>query len=157
MNKLFLDLEETVVDSWQSQRLVNIGAVKSFLQNNSFDEVDVFSFAVWNNDDVAVFNRDLKPVLNRALNVNLKDCPSVPDVMKADTKLTGVQWHNDVTEFIQVRGKFTAFLNWCKLNHPNDNCVLLDDMVPNVTVVDRDTGTVIQFVNVNKIKDLVTT
>lgn len=145
--KYFLDLEETVIDSWQSGRLVNVNKLKTL----NMSEVTIFSFAVWNAQDIAHFDKQLRSMIELAVNVKVVKCPTVQDMMEADTKFTGVHWHGDVTEFITLRGKFNAFVHWSNLMHPTDDCMLVDDIVPNVDIVNRDTGRKLAFLNVNSI------
>lgn len=150
--KIFLDLEETVIDSWQSGLLVNSHKVRDFLADQQVSNVTIFSFAVWNDEDQKTFAKEHQRSLQKALDTHVAECPTVQDFMQADTRLTGVHWHGDVTEFITLRGKMGAFVNWCKLHHPNHNCVLVDDVVDNVDIVNRDTGTTIRFINVGSLK-----
>lgn len=145
--KFFLDLEETVIDCWQSGCLVNVNKLK----NLNMPEVTIFSFAVWDEIDQKKFATDFKPMIELALNTKVVLCPTVQDMMLADTKLTGVRWNGDVTEFITLRGKFNAFVSWCNLFHPSADCMLVDDIVPNVDIVNRDSGRKISFLNVNSI------
>lgn len=150
--KIFLDLEETVIDSWDSGLLVNSGQVRDFLKQQDVTNVTIFSFAVWDTNDQKTFDKQHRRILQRALDTGIVLVPTVQDFMHSDTELTGVEWHGDVTEFICLRGKVGAFINWCKLHHSNENCLLVDDVVPNMDVIDRDSGIIIRFVNVRTLQ-----
>lgn len=149
--KIFLDLEETVIDSWQSGMLIRSSQVRDFLKEQNATNVTIFSFAVWDSNDQQVFDKQHRRALQKSLDTGIVLVPTVQDFMAADTKLTGVNWHGDVTEFICLRGKVGAFINWCKLHHPTTNCLLVDDIVPNMDIIDHDTNTTIKFINVNKL------
>jgi hypothetical protein len=149
--KIFLDLEETVIDSWDSGMLVNSAQVRDFLDHFSAKTARVFSFAVWDRADQDTFDRLHRRPLEKALDVHFDLCPTVQDFMQTDTALTGVHWHGDVTEFITLRGKVGAFTNWCRFHHPDSDCLLVDDIVPNMDIMNHDTHSVIRFVNVSKL------
>ena len=149
--KVFLDLEETVITSWDEGLLCNASRVREFLAEQKATNFTVFSFAVWNDRDKADFERLHRRVLERALDCTVLACPSVEDFMQADTELTGVQF-DSVTDFIGIRGKVGAFTSWARF-HELGNALLVDDVVPNLDVVNRDTGEVTRFINVKDIHD----
>jgi hypothetical protein len=145
---VFLDLEDTVLDDWESGLLVNTEKVKTFLHSLSVTEFTVFSFAVWDESDVEVFNQRHKSLLETSLQVKVKSCPTLKDFMSADVKHTGVRFVQ-LHEFISVRGKVDAFRTWCDVHYPDQNCVLVDDTVPNLDLLNRDSGRVLRYVNVH--------
>lgn len=143
---VFLDLEETVINNWDEGLLVNATRVREFLSEQGVKEFTVFSFAVWNDKDKADFERLHRRVLEKALDCRVVACPSVEDFMRVDTELTGVHFES-LTDFISVRGKVGAFTNWCRF-HSLNRALLVDDVVPNVDILNRDTGDLVRFVNV---------
>lgn len=145
---VFLDLEETVIDSWDSGLLCNSSQVREWLAQHNVKQVDIFSFAVWNEQDQDKFWREMARPLNKALDVGMGNCITVQDMMQQDRALTGIDWAGDVTEFICLRGKVGAFTNWCRLLHAGNDCVLIDDIVPNMDIINHDTGGSIKFINV---------
>jgi hypothetical protein len=150
--QVFLDLEETVIDSWDSGLLVNSAQVRDWLAQHEIKGVDIFSFAVWNQQDQLKFDREFAPILRKALDVGIRNCITVQSMMEKDSTLTGINWQGDITEFICLRGKVGAFTNWCRLHHAADVCVLIDDIVPNMDIINHDTGGVIKFINVRTLK-----
>lgn len=73
---VFLDLEETLVDDWNSQLLLtaNVRVVRSFLSTlPPSTKVGLMSWAVWDERDKALFNKDLRPFLEAELNVQFSD------------------------------------------------------------------------------------
>lgn len=148
---VFLDLEETVLNNWEDGLLVNIDKVSAWLDKLNVTKVHLFSFAVWNDKDKDRFNQEFKLPLEKALGVTFVDSPSVEDFMDADRQVTGVRLDH-LWEYCQVRGKVDGFRSWCKLNFDGQHNVLLDDVVPNATWHNADSGLELQYVNV---KDLV--
>ena len=147
--KIFLDLEQTIITSWDEGLLCNATRVRDFLADQKTKTFTVFSFAVWNNKDQATFEKIHRRPLERALDCRVKHCPSVEDFMKADTSLTGVHF-NSVTDFVSIRGKVGAFTNWVRFNGIK-HAILVDDVVPNVDIITRDNGDVIRFINVENL------
>lgn len=147
---VFLDLEETIIDSWHSGLLVNVQVLRDFLEKNNVTEVGIFSFAVYNDRDLEIFNRDHKPFIERALNVTITSCVTVEQMMKKDTAFTGIFFDN-VSDFISVRGKKDAFINFVNGNVKFDKAMLIDDVVPNMTVRFNDLNKEIELVNVLKL------
>ena len=143
---VFLDLEQTVLNNWDEGLLINATRVREFLAAQGATQFTVFSFAVWNEKDQQDFERLHRSGLERALDCTVDACPSVEDFMAADTQLTGLHF-DSLTDFISIRGKVGAFTNWVRFQGIC-HAVLLDDVVPNVDIVSRDTGDVIRFVNV---------
>lgn len=146
--EFFLDLEETVIDSWGSARLVNTNFMQAFLQRHGVKQVHIFSFAVWNDKDRDEFRSQIQPRLEQVLEVKILDCPTVEEMRRLDQAVTST-WFDGATDFIQVRGKQTAFTTWVNVKFPDRNCVLVDDQVLDVTVHNRRTGRNIHFVNVD--------
>jgi len=147
--KVFLDLEETVITSWDEGLLCNTSKVREFLSKQKVTSFTVFSFAVWNDKDKVDFERLHRRSLELALDCVVTGCPSVTDFMKADTELTGVKF-DSLTDFISIRGKVGAFTSWVRFHEIGD-ALLVDDVVPNLDVVNRDTGEVTRFINVKDI------
>ena len=125
--------------------------VNRWLKGLGVSEVRLFSFAVWDAKDQARFAREFKPWLERDLGVKFLDCPTVDDFSKADTQVTRLRWDTRF-DFTQTRGKLDGFRSWCKLNFDKQHNVLLDDVVPNATWHDTDSGLKLEFVNVRSLK-----
>lgn len=147
--KVFLDLEETVINNWDEGLLVNATKVREFLAEHNATEFTVFSFAVWNDEDKAAFERLHRRPLERALDCRVAACPSVEDFMRVDTEFTGLRF-DSLTDFISIRGKVGAFTTWVRA-HGLGNALLVDDVVPDVDIVTRTNGDTIRFVNVDSL------
>lgn len=73
---VFLDLEETLVDDWSSQLLLtaNVRVTRSFLKTlPPGTKVGLMSWAVWDERDKSLFNKDLRPFLEAELDVQFSD------------------------------------------------------------------------------------
>lgn len=161
MAKLFLDLEETVIRSWSNQTLCNIGKIKNFLDTNpgvDRHDVRIFSFAIYNEADRKEFERDIKPMLERGLNITVTEWPSVMQIAELDQRLTGCRWMDadtmgglDICEFIAIRGKPGAFENyiWAE-GEDGESYVLIDDVVPQRSIIDHRRRIQIDLINVDK-------
>jgi hypothetical protein len=147
---VFLDLEETVITSWADGMLLHTTPVREFLQQNNVKKVHIFSFAIWNKKDQDDFDRRFKSTLEKVLKVNIAARPSVEDMMRADTLMTGLQF-DSITDFVSIRGKTGAFQNFCRFHFDHQVNVLIDDVVPNASFTNDDTGLVCEFINVNSL------
>lgn len=67
----------------------------------------------------------------------------------SDTELTGIHY-DSITDYISIRGKVGAFENWVQaaVGLKNKHNVLIDDVVPNKTIINRSVGYKIDYVNV---------
>ena len=153
-SKLFLDLEETIIDSWASGLLINTDIIKSWVGRTRQDcEVHIFSFAIWNDEDKSDFERRFKPVLERVLEVEIVSWPSVEEVMNAVSKHRNFRFES-MTEFIAFEGKVGALTDFAFASGWEACLVtLIDDVVPNRMVRDMDRNLTLDFVNVNSLKD----
>ena len=167
MTKLYLDLEETVIKSWQDQVLVKSDKLEQLLAFDltiDRDDVRIFSFAIYDQKDQDEFERRIKPMLERRFGITITQWPSIEDIATADQRLTGIRWLDgdtmgglDIHEFITIRGKVTAFENYVRFHHDDgDRHVLLDDVVPFRSVTDLRTGTVVLTINVDRDVDALT-
>lgn len=146
--RVFLDLEDTVISNWFEGFPVHTEQVRHFLHVKAgVTEVDIFSFAIWDERHVDEFNARLCADLEHQLGVRVNNVVDCATMMQSDQRFTRVRFEN-LMEFISLRGKADAFLNWAFANHPGEHCVLVDDIVPNRLTHDFDTGTRVQTINV---------
>ena len=146
----FLDLEGTIIDSWDNRVFVNYSRVKDFLSQRMIKEVNIFSFAIWNEKDLNVFNqKDFKGWLEDALEVKIVSTPTVEDIKKVVQHHRGINW--ETHELISVWGKLRSFQDFCIACFENCSCTLLDDAVPNMTQVMHDSNLVIKTIDVETI------
>jgi hypothetical protein len=91
---LWLDLESTIItpvlDGWWNTHLVNTNKIKGFIEGFQPDHINIFSFAIWDDDQLRKFNEGTRPMieqfLDRELNIVLRVdqdiIPACCDVMK---------------------------------------------------------------------------
>ena len=150
MNSIFLDLEETIIQSWYDPTLVNVGRIKHTL-HKVFDirEVGIFSFAVGNERDRETTIKYLVPVIERALEVtvDLNRIVTCEEMVQNSKELHGCHYES-WADYINVVGKGGAFIDHCRLHQVGLNSILIDDCVRNSTTIDHDTDTTIRLLPV---------
>lgn len=153
--KFFLDLEETMVESWDDARVCNLGKLKSFFKNNDVKNIHMFSFAIWNQADKETFLTKFKPFLEEVFDVNIESVPTLEEILGDVKAHNKSEW--DLIDLSVVWGKHRSFVDFCTLNFTNAICVLLDDAVPNQTVLVRDFNLQIEIINVkhSRVFDLI--
>ena len=122
--RLFLDLEGTVIVSWDDQRLINLDTTRALIAHQCVDELHIFSAAIWNEADKRSFERELKPRLEDALDMPILSWVSMEEVWK-NTPWATVKF-DSVCELVSVIGKRLMYYEWCKATQKTD-CLLLDD------------------------------
>lgn len=152
--KIFLDLEETIITSFNEGLLCNLSTVKAFVERfspKSWDgtvvgtpEVSIFSFAIWTSKDRDIFERNIRGPIERGLGVRIIDIPTVEDIAASIKKHQKI--HFGIHDIISGWGKHRSFFDWCRFEEDQD-CVLLDDVVPNQLLINKDTGLSTETVN----------
>lgn len=139
---LFLDLEDTVItpvlDGWFNTHMINVQKVKDFIAEFKPDAVHLFSFAVWNQEELKRFNMGTRDMLERNLGIKLSGIPTVDDeIIPVCCKVMNIL-PVDFQEMSNFWGKQGAFrLNMQHMfrnTHTHDvdvEVVLLDDAVFN--------------------------
>jgi|GEM_PF-3636301 len=149
-NKVFLDLEETVITSFDEGLLCNLDLVKRFLTKHNTSKVSIFSFAIWNSKDREEFHRGIRRNIERGLGVEVISVPTVEEIAASIKR--GNKTHFSIHDIISIWGKHRAFFDWCKFEEVDD-CILLDDVVPNLILHDIDKGQRLQTINIKAFKN----
>ncbi len=80
---LFLDLEDTVIDSvdggWHTWKLLDLRRIKRFIRDWQPSALHVFSFAIHNQQELEAFNRIMRSPLEKALERPLELVPRVDE------------------------------------------------------------------------------
>ena len=149
----FLDLEQTIIRAWDQPDLINLDKIRKFLTANKADEVRIFSFAIWDDKDKNKFSTEMKPRIEEALDLPVQSWPSCQDMMRADFQHTGVRFEkgHEISEFIQLRGKKDAFIHFVCNEYRFNRAVLIDDVVPDLTLSHRTQGWAIELWNVDNL------
>jgi hypothetical protein len=155
MNKhLFIDLEETLIDTWDNFHLGPVNRINALLdehfpgQRPSLDAT-VWSFAVWNDKDRDHFNKTMRDFLGGIFGLNFVRVITCEEMIEAIVAFKGfAKGSIDMVEMSQIWGKEGSFECWVRLNEGPGHFVLIDDVVPNRTVLLPDNSQTIQSVRV---------
>lgn len=78
---LWLDLEDTIItpvtDGWFNVQLINVHKISSFIEEWKPDFVHVFSFAIWDEQQLLRFNMAVRERIERVLGVKISAVPTV--------------------------------------------------------------------------------
>ena len=158
MTKLvFLDLEGTVISLIEDQfysttELYNTQLVRKWLKERGVTAVGIFSFAIDNDVERTTFmNSWLRKALEEGLGVTVGNVVTVEEVRNAILRKHKVKLEY-LWEVKQLWGKERGFVDYCKVNFKNCECVLLDDLVDDVTMLIKDKNLSIETVNVDNLK-----
>lgn len=150
--RVFLDLEETVMDDWNSGLFLprKLDAVRKFLTDNNVTTVGLMSWAVWDERDKARFNAEFREDLERNLNVTFDLVWSMDD------------WANEVFKhFNKKLSRQDLFDMFSKpevlfalgRTHPlfaNETVVLVDDAVEHgLTMTSPNNNCTVALMNVD--------
>lgn len=156
MNKvIWLDLEETIITSWNNflnftpNSIINENKIRKFLVDNNIKEINIFSAAIWNEDDKKVFNNDIKPILENILNIKINEFPSLDDLRTKDHYNRRIRWFNN-SDFIEVNCKFISFLNFLRFEKKSNHHILIDDCVQNIKI-EVEKHLIIETININSL------
>lgn len=150
---VFLDLEQTIIASFDDPFLINVQEIKQFLQERRVTEVGIYSFAIWDQKDQHTFEEQIKPSIEQALEITVKTWPTLQDMVRADREFTGIRFDPEweTHEFIQLRGKKDGFVHYVQHRYNFKTAILIDDVVPNLTIIDRDRNRTIELWNVDRL------
>lgn len=151
---VFLDLEETIIESFSDPVLCNVTKIRNFLEARDVTKIHMFSFAIYNDADRDTFDRFIRPNIEEALGVTVISCPTVVEMYKTDTNFTGTRFDiiNPVMDYISLRGKKDAFINYVNAVFDYDVAILIDDMVPDLDISHRFNDYTIELWNINSLE-----
>ena len=146
--KVFLDLEETIIVNFNDPliTLCNVGKIRDFLQDLEVKEVTIFSFAIWDAKDLETFNSEIKPMIERGLNVKVVACPTTEEIRK--TVLKRLLAHFNMHDFLSLWGKKRAFIEFVQEVEGEGEFILIDDCVPMMSFKDHTTKQKVHLINV---------
>jgi len=134
--KLFLDLEEVLIKDWYDPYclLGKLDIIKSFCKQHDIKEAILFSAAVWNKEDIEVFNTEIRAELEGILSITLEPLKMDLAFQKICTNsMISIQHAKFVTDIFPINPKRDMFLNhilleYGKIKDPEE-FVLFDDTV----------------------------
>lgn len=153
MTILFLDLEDTIIESWDNPVLMNVEKIREWIESHSFSEIRLFSFAVHCDRDIHIFETQMREAIERVLNIKIH-----PQVFATGNhyKEIGKHFKESIThnELFEVIGKYRSFIAWCNIHFKENHCVLLDDAFDDETQLLWNSKTQIDFVHIKNGKSI---
>jgi hypothetical protein len=138
---VFIDLESTVIDTWDNGNLYHKGIrqIKEHLSDYDIKEVFVFSYAIYDDIDKKEFVNEFKPRLENVLNVKVNAPWSIEDFRKiAAHKLKCRMTQEDFFDFMKKDIMFPIFVEHIHKSFDDVDYVLFDDMVENTMTMMKD-------------------
>lgn len=147
--KVWLDLEDTIINNWYDGLLINPNRIKKWLTSTyNVDEISIWSFAIYDEADKREFvSSGMKDMIEKALECRIIDFYSVDEMRVRIETYEGIKYDSR-HEFMQINGKHYSFIKYCIGYEPNTRCVLLDDVVPSWELFDHKTNTIVHLINV---------
>jgi hypothetical protein len=151
MIQVWLDLEETIINSWHEGLLMNVDKIKKQLELLNVTTVNIWSFAIWDKDDHTEFVKSgMKESIERALNVTINEWLCVDDIQKVVQKYENIVYESR-SDFTLLNGKHWSFIKYCLYKQRGHQNILIDDVVGNWLLSDADTNTIVQLINIKDI------
>lgn len=160
MPKIFIDLEETVIREFKDFPTfipANCRAITHFIDNvkkvdTGSIKIFIFSFAIHTDDELDRFDKFIREDLERLIGHPIEGVVTVPQMFIASQRMQRMRF-DDVTDFILIRGKEGAFQDWCDFNFKGSTCLLIDDVVRNMSIMNHDTLSTMTMFNINKVRE----
>ena len=152
---LFLDLEETLIDSIEKQQLLQgeVLKVKNFIKHHQIKEFGIFSFAIDTAEDVAkLLDSKLVTRLESEFSATCTSIKHTSFLRRQTLICSGCNF--DLFEFKSVWGKERAFIDHAEREDEGGLWVLIDDTVKtkHVATPNKNGGVKhILLINVNDI------
>lgn len=148
--ELFLDLEGTIIRSWHDPEIINLEKIKGYIREFGVTKVCIFSYAIRNETDQATFEKQYRGFLEEKLGVTITQVPTVEHIKQPCLKFYPKAVPMYDFEFVNVWTKQRAFIDNCTHRYITDNavCVLLDDVVQNMTMVIEDKNLTIRTIKI---------
>lgn len=143
MKTVFLDLEKTIIYSWDDPMSINEDIIKDQLRNINPDRIGIYSFAIYTEEDKEIFFRTMKEEIENIFQCKI-DSNLIFTVQEiADT--IGKKKNQDVQSFIKSYGKQKSFQEFINQKFAEGEFILIDDLVDNLAFFENKLH--IQFIN----------
>lgn len=151
--KFFFDLEETLITNWHDPVLTNVQKVKQWIADNGVKQAGVFSWAIWNQKDVDVFNTQLKKWLESVYEIEFTEVVTKTAAVRTVCHAKALKYEDDfdLEQVAKVFGKHGIFTEWCLARERDCTCILLDDLVPDRETFDHAKNLLVKLVNVDNL------
>ncbi|HMV42908.1 MAG TPA: hypothetical protein PK079_24860 [Leptospiraceae bacterium] len=143
MTTLFLDLEKTMIHSWDDPIIVNEERIMSSIRLVNPDKVGIYSYAIYDKKDLTIFQDTIQYELEKSFQINID--PSLVFTVEEIAETIKQTKNADVRKFIQEYSKQKSFYEFIKNKYRNGKFILIDDLVDNSEVFLGDLN--IQFLN----------
>lgn len=160
MPKIFIDLEETVIQEFKDFPTfipANCRAITHFINNvkkvdTGTIKIFIFSFAIHTDEELDRFDQFIREDLERLIGHPIEGVVTVPQMFIASQRMQRMRF-DDITDFILTRGKEGAFQDWCDFNFKGNTCLLIDDVVRNMSIMNHDTLLTMTMFNINRVRE----
>lgn len=145
---VWIDLEETIIDSWYNCYLRNVYRLRNLIVRFDVKQINIFSYAIWNDDDKLYFRKDIQDDIESSLGISVNEVLSIVEIKNKVEKHYGYVY-NGINDFIHFEGKFYGFLKYINsLELSNCKVILVDDAVQNSTLKFSKKNLEIEFINI---------
>lgn len=163
--EIFLDIEDTVVtpviNGWHNFEVINLEKIRDVIASFEPHAVNIFSFAIWDQHQLKLFNAHCRPHLERLLGVTFNLVLTVDDdIIPTCCNQMGIVSLVDFSEmsaFWSKQGAFRLCMRHHAINHRRHNpnlslhVLLLDDVVYNERMEWPDLKTTVEQRNIDQI------
>lgn len=132
MKTVFLDLEKTIIHSWDDPVIINEVIVTERLTSIRPDLIGIYSFAIYDDRDRNYFLHSMKQEIEDSFHLKIETSlvftvqEIANTILKAQVK--------DIQTFIQTHGKQNSFQEFIITKFKEGEFVLIDDLVENIEV-----------------------
>lgn len=126
MKTFWLDLEETVIKSWDEPFLINIQKIKDLIVQTECQNFGIFSFAIWDDNDKKFALTHFVPMIEDTFGIKISEIPTKIELFKSIKMSKNKQF--DFDDFNDFWNKENAFVDWIRATHTGTH-ILIDDMV----------------------------
>ncbi len=147
---IYLDLEETIINNWYDGLILgsNVNRICNTIKERlqPFDSMHIWSFAIYNEEEVKEFNWRLRPELEIVMRCKFDTIFSVDSIRELVKEYENINYDSRA-EFMQLNNKFYSFIKYCQL-YKNFHMVLFDDCVPNMIMQIPDKNLTIETIKI---------
>lgn len=164
--ELWLDLEDTVitpvVNGWFNTQLINVQKIKDVIASFAPHRINVFSFAIWNQQERQRFDMGTREMIEKAFGFKFNLVLNVDDdIIPICCRQMGIEPSTvdfqEMSNFWSKQGAFRLCMRHHAINHRRHNpnlplhVLLLDDAVYNETLRWPDLQTTVEQRNIDQL------
>lgn len=126
MKRTFFDLEGVLIDSWFNPEI--LPALKPIIAH--LDYIDLFTFAIYNTEDMALFNNAIRPKIESFFGKKVDIVQSREELIPILNKNGHDGRHIESFELSDFYTKAEAFRVYIRNMYSSGEFLLIDDQVP---------------------------